>query len=451
MAFTIRQGLEARDSVMGAYDPCPVVIYESEVNNLFNFRYFLTINRRVNSAWEEVSTIKRIPNKSGTGVFDMSQVLRNAVTIGLPSTGGNANDPAQKSNTSEVFQIVVGYEASTTLAGSITTTIGDTRYSHVIAGAYLDQFTDYNNTPITDYVLDSNLSPFLTNRESYRFQVGGVAYVKTAAVYLGENDSFSLGILSTDLTPPFDTLALRLSLTAYVAGVGTQATTDITLQEVSNTAFEPETTTAVTTDLWIGPGDFKNYAWASAFSGLDWSHIEVEMQQAASSNAPQSKKFVMVKKGCGVEGMSFKYLNKFGTYDYVFCQGHTQENLEYTRDTFTTGSGNWATADGLADATNLLLNDPTERQTISEVTNKNRAFTASTGYISRYENDLVLGLLESKRVWATKFVAPRVAQGTTYYPATITNSSMRAMFQQTDKLIEYSIEFTYANPVRTTA
>ena len=451
MAFTIRQGLEARDSVMGAYDPNPVVTYESEVNNLYNFRYFLTINRRVNSVWEEVSTIKRIPNKSGVGVFDMSQVLRNAVTLGLPSTGGNANDPAQKSNTSEVFQIVVGYESSTTIVGAITTTTGGTRYSHVIAGAYLDQFTDYNNTPITDYVLDSNNAPFLTNREAHSFQVGGINYDETAVVYLGNADSFSLGILSTDLTAPFDTQALRLSLTAYVNGVATQATTDITLQEVSNTAFTPETTTAVTTDLWIGPNDFKNYAWASALNGLDWTHVEVEMQLAGSSYAAQSKKFVMVKKGCGVEGMSFKYLNKFGTYDYVFCQGHTQENLNYTRDTFTTGSGNWSTADGLADDTNLLLNDPNKRQTISEVTNKQRAFTASTGYISRYENDLVLGLLESKRVWATKFVAPRVDQGTQYYPVTITNSSMRAMFQQTDKLIEYSIEFTYANPVRTTA
>lgn len=451
MAFTIRQGLEARDSVMGAYDPNPVVTYETDVNNLYNFRYFLTIKRRVNSAWEEVSTIKRIPNKSGVGVFDMSQVLRNAVTLGLPSTGGNGDDPAQKSNTSEVFQIKVGYDFSSTPTSGIQTFTAETRYAHVIAGAYLDQFTDYNNTPITDYVLDSNIAPFLTNRQAHRFQVGGISYVKTAVVYLNENDSFSLGILSTDLTAPFDTQALRLSLTAYVNGVATQVTTDITLQEVSNTAFEPETTTAVTTDLWIGPADFKNYSWASALSGLTWTHVEVEMQLAGSSHAAQSKKFVIIKKGCGVDGMSFKYLNKFGTYDYVFCQGHTQENLNYTRDTFTTGSGNWATADGLTTDTNLLLNNPNERQTISEVTNKERAFTASTGYISQYENDLVLGLLESKRVWATKFVAPRVDQGTEYYPATITNSSMRAMFQQTDKLIEYSIEFTYANPVRTTA
>lgn len=455
MAVTIRQGLEARDSVMSVYDPCPVVLYDSGIGSLYNYRYVINIQRVV-GGYTDVAVIKRFPNAASCGTFDLSQVLRLAVQVGAPSDSAisTSTNPCSSTNNSDYFRIRVGSESSATEDGAVTLTYDTDCFVHAFAGRFFDEFTSYNDDVLQDYVMASSKGQkWLTNRKTTDSLTAlGLTFADCYVVPINKGRTFTMSYMSTDVASPYNTDAMKLRVQ-----VGTKtsmeqvAEVNITNQNVDiATSYPPVLSDGgLIRDVHIGFPELTGYSWASALQGFrDWTYMSVELVAQSDGSARSLPIIFKALPECDDEGLIFKYLNNLGGYDYLLCQGFTQQTTEYTRQTYTTSTGNWQTADGTSDATNLLLNDPTKRKGKSEVTSQRKTFSTNTGYLDANDNDLVHGLLASKRVYCNKFVGNRTAQSNTFYPVNITNSSMRAMFQEVDKLIDYTIEFQYANPIR---
>ena len=92
--------------------------------------------------------------------------------------------------------------------------------------------------------------------------------------------------------------------------------------------------------------------------------------------------FVYDNNECTQYGVHFKFLNKFGGYDYVFCKGHTATDVNYTRQEYNTSTANYHTTTGLSD-NRLQIVDPNKRQVVSQVTQQKPSHKAYTGYLSK--------------------------------------------------------------------
>lgn len=454
MAVSVRQGLTARDSVMSVYDPCPVVLYDSNIGSLYNYRYVVNIQRVV-GGYTDVAVIKRFPNSQSCGTFDLSQILKLSVQVGDPSNDAidNSTNPCSSTNNSDYFRIRVGSESSATEDGAVTLTYDAEYFVHAFAARFFDEFTSYNDLVLEDYVMKvSGEKQWLTTRKiSTNIRVLGTFYNECYMIDVERHQRFTMSYLSTDGLNPYDTDAMKLLIQIGTRDVTTaSASVNVTNQVVNINSNNPPVLAngGLVRDVHIGYGDIQLFAWASNLHGnTQWTYMSAALVRQ-SDNTLVSTPIVFKLKECEDDGLMFKYLNNLGGYDYLLCRGFTQQTTEYTRETYTTGSGNWQTATGLSNDTNLLLNDPMKRKTKSNVTSQRRKFLTSTGYLNAEDNDLVHGLLASKRVYCNKFVGNRQPHSGTFYPVNITNTSMRAMFQEVDKLIEYKIEFEYANPIR---
>ena len=113
MAFTMRQGYNA---VVGVYDPVPIVLFDDDVENFFNYRYLVKVNRRVGNFWVQVAVIKRIPNSESAGAFDISQLLRGTLKVKDPENEpiNGSVGPQSFANNAEFFQLRLGRERATT-------------------------------------------------------------------------------------------------------------------------------------------------------------------------------------------------------------------------------------------------------------------------------------------------------------------------------------------------
>ena len=60
-----------------------------------------------------------------------------------------------------------------------------------------------------------------------------------------------------------------------------------------------------------------------------------------------------------------------------------------------------------------------------------------------------MAMFHSQRVYATRFVAPRTKPDQDdFFPVVIKNTRVKRMYQETDKMVDYTIEFEYANNPR---
>lgn len=451
MAFDIRQGLEARDAVIGIYDPCPVVLYESTHASLYNFRYVIEISERVGAAWVEVATIKRFKNNANVGVFDVGQVLRGNLELREPS--GDAIDlsdnPSSNTGTDKPYRFRVGYESSATEDGSVTTTFDSTLYVWAVAARFYDEFTSWNTNVKADYVMDG-AGDWLTRRETTDVVFGGSTLSDCVVIDVDEDDNLTTSFLAATGDSPYNAPSVQIRVRWGTASsvLATNYQT-LTFQDVDLDAYPGQNVEGtLVRDMHVGPRDLVTHTWATNSGTSGWDYIVWDLREVGNTGNILCKPLVLRKRPCLHKGVKFKFLNNLGGYDFLYCDGHTQKTTEFTRETHNSSTANWYNADGVANDTNLLPNDPSKRATKSEVTSVRKKYIAHTGYIDPAHNDLVHALLESKRVLATQFVKPRTNTGNEYYPVNITNSSMRAMFREVDKLIEYRIEFEYSNPQR---
>lgn len=448
--INIRQGLEDRDAVMGVYDPCPVVLQDPDIGSVYNYRFVLDIALLIDGTWTSQALLKVYPNSQSCGAFDMSQVMRYALEVNEPTNSplNNVDKPLRYTNNTAVFRVRAGRESSTTPTGAITLTYDHTKYVSAVAARYLDEFTSWNDTPITDYVMDGS-GKWLTLRKTRKMKVANIIR-EVYVVRLFENQRFGMSYLSTDVGPAFDTTAMKLYVAAFApTAVFASAEVNFTEQEVDIDTYYGNNVGngGLVREVFVNYTDLDNYDWASAIPDNTQSNIYFDLRRQAD-NVVRSLGVVLQVKPCTTKGVTFKFLNELGGYDYVFCEGHTQEETEYTREQYNTSTGNWYTATGLSDSSNLQLNNPFLRRGKSVVNAERKRYTATTGYLQEGEVDLVHGLLRSRLVLASRFVGQDEDAGNTLYPVRITNSSLKSMFKETDKLVEYTIEFEYANQPR---
>ena len=455
MAVTMRQGLQSINAILGVYDSVPVVLYDSTVASKFHFRYVLVVYRRVGGTWSEIARLKRIPNSEGVGVFDLSQLLRGALEVLDPPNDAinTTTIPTSAAGTAETFRVQMASEYATTENGNIVFVFETAVQYYIVAVAarFLSVFESWGTPVLTDNFVLTNTSErrFLTKRTKQDFSYKGLPYTGYVVRVPRRDFKFTFSFLSTDGIAPWTTVDWKL----YV-GIGagntefSNASVNLSNQDIDNTAFEPDDGAGgAIKNVHCGWTDIESFTWASSLAGNNtWEKLFVQIQPQSAPVA-SSVSMMFVLDDCTNDGVRFKFLNEYGGYDYVFCEGHTKMNVNYTREQYTTGTGNWHTANGLGDDI-LQIQDAEKRNVKSNVTQEQRKYQAHTGYLTKEENELVLALLASKRVYATRFVEPRVAPEPEYYPVVITNSSVKAMYQQTDKQVEYTIEFEYANAAR---
>lgn len=456
MAVSMRQGLSSTQAVIGVYDPVPVVLYDTDVSTLFNYRYVIQVNKRVGTNWVQVAKLKRIPNQESAGAFDLSQLLRGTLQVDDPETSpvNPSNNPASFANNAAFFQIKCGRESATTQGGTITETLNATFYTLAVAAQFGTEFDTWPYS-ISDRFLPKvgGGGKFLTERTTRRIEFGGQRYDAHVVPVPFRDFHFAVSMLFTDNQAPWntDTQNVRVRIGNRSTIFASADTNLLAGQSVSNTSYSGMNlgNGGCPRQLHIGYGDLADQSWASNVQGNStWTHMYVEVKTASGGFRYMKPWVFTIEDDCTHNGMHFKFLNKFGGYDYVFCKGHTSSQIDYTRQNYNTSTANYYTANGLADAL-LQVNDPDKRQTISQVTQEKRKHKAYTGYIDDTDNELVVALLGSQRVYATKFVAPREQQDdSAYFPVVITNSSVKRMYQETDKMVEYTIEFEYANTPR---
>ena len=133
-------------------------------------------------------------------------------------------------------------------------------------------------------------------------------------------------------------------------------------------------------------------------------------------------------------GTKIWFVNRFGAIDKVTLMGLKTESYETSKNEYRANIVG-ALANGKWGYENY------QRQ--KSILNKKgkRKFSLNTGWIAENYNDKIEDLLLSEQVWINP-------QGTQAYPVNITTSNIQEKTDANEKVINYAIEFEYANDIQ---
>lgn len=212
--------------------------------------------------------------------------------------------------------------------------------------------------------------------------------------------------------------AVTGTITIYNSGGST-----LSSSAISHTAFD-------------GYSTFKEGYNYSFSSGLTQSNTIVYVPEGTNANIPTTSGYVTSYGGVTVTSVcepkytpiKITFLNKFGFLQDIWFFKKSVERIATTEEKF-----------------NRMLSTPTGGYSTNEHQRKilrksgNESMTVNTGFVSQLLNPAMEELMVSEYVWATI--------SSVIYPINITSQALEYKTSVNDKVINYTIDFEYANEV----
>mgnify|MGYP003108487137 FL=1 len=297
------------------------------------------------------------------------------------------------------------------------------------------------------YKLNNNTSKFMSDVK-LKTDIYGSGYYNNVSWDGTDGDYHTLGFLNGETD--FDSKPHKLVVT-YFNGASQLTSTEIPNQKTEG-GSKPETTgTETNTDeerliyFGCGPGNLNSYTAPSSVTthqpsnvaNNGWTHYKVKAIN--SSSADMSDEYIFVNKNKSCKGFKMRRLawrNSLGCYDYLNFELKSTQTIDITRNTFEKPIGiynkskyrysDWDTGKQVRESSAVLKE------------------TLNTDYMTDDEVVLVEKLLMSTRVYIVENVDTEFTQA-----VTITDSSFIRKNVINDRLVQYSVQIEYANPLNT--
>ena len=448
------------------------MVYQDDISGLFYFKLILEV-RLDDASGTLIGKIKQrrngysddINNNRARAFFDLrdivnSQLEDTVADVGTPTKsihtlGANtATLPFSQNNNQLKTIYVKAYQEYSSTASAVPSedtspTVNDTKF---YISASLDLNTargtaDFQDTAFSSYSLSGSTKLFLSDVQEQGFDLA-VSGSTGRLNYVQSTDYHTVGFLNgvTDLASD-----------AYYIGIKFYDSSGNVINSPGGTAIEyiPNTNangganpdTEVNTNperlLYFGCGPAnleaqsrETEARPSGFS--NWAFYTI---QAYDSNAvtPKSEPYYFINQDGSCKGFKVRRLawrNSLGCYDYFNFKKKSTQTLEVKRDNYSSMLGNFNN--------DLYSYDNFKRGKTTRQTTAILRETLNTDWITEADAVLLENLIMSTNVNI-------IENADTDYtvPVIITDSSFVKKTVANDKLIQYTINIEYANPINT--
>jgi hypothetical protein len=172
----------------------------------------------------------------------------------------------------------------------------------------------------------------------------------------------------------------------------------------------------------------------------NWAYYTIQgAASLADSYAARTKVYYFIKQDGSCKGFKVRRLawrNSFGAYDYFNFKMKSSQTVDVKRNNFSTMLGTF-------DKSKYRYNNTQRGKATRRVTAIVKE-TLNTDWITEQEADLLEKLIMSTNVYIVENTDTTYTEG-----VIITNSSFVRKTVANDKLIQYTIQIEYANPINT--
>lgn len=314
-------------------------------------------------------------------------------------------------------------------------------------GATIDS-TYIQGRAFRQFNLQSTTTKFLSDVQ-VKNAIYGSGYYNNVSWDGTDGDYHTLAFLNGQTD--FNSKPHKLVVT-YFNGASQLTSTEIPNENAQGGA-KPETTgTEVDTDaerllyFGCGPGNLEGFLLLpgsvtthrpSNAANNGWTHYKVKAID--SSSADMSDEYIFVNKNKSCKGFKMRRLawrNSLGCYDYLNFELKSTQTIDITRNTFEKPIG-------IYNKSKYRYSDWDTGKEVRE-TSAVLKETLNTDYLTDDEVILVEKLLMSTRVYIVENVDTEFTQA-----VTITDSSFIRKNVINDRLVQYSVQIEYANPLNT--
>ena len=447
----------------------PYVLYQdASIASFFYYKLVLEV-RLTDASGDVIAKIRQrrngyatdIANNKARAIFDLRDIVnsqlqdtnadQNSTTETIHKIGENVTAKPFSQNYYQIVTIYVkGYQNYSTAANTspADVTAGSINDTKIYIAASLNLNTsrdtaDFQGTSFSSYSLNGSSALFLSDIQA------SVAAYNLGSVrrnYIQEEDYHTIGFLNGE--DDFNSLAQRLYIKYYDSSNAQIGSTQYITNENDTGGAKPETggTGQVNSDterlvyFGCGPANLQaqsetTAARPSAFTG--WVYYTVQAMTTAP--AAKSSLYYFIKQDGSCKDFKVRrlaWINSLGCFDYFNFKMKSVQTLEVTRNNYNTMLGNFNS--------DMYSYDNFGRGKNTRNTTAILKETLQTDWITEEDATLLEGLIMSNNVQIIE------NPDTTYtVPVMIINKSFVKKTVANDRMIQYSINIEYANPVNT--
>ena len=446
----------------------PYTVHQDDISSLFYFKLILEV-RFDDASGTLLAKIKQRRNGYAADVtadearatFDLRDIVnsqleltivdQNSTTNSIHTLGANATTKPYSQNSNQVQTIYVKAYQEYSLSANIsptedlTPTVNDTK-RYIAASLDLNTARgtdDFQITAFSKYSLDGATKLFLSDIED------SVAEYNLGSVkrnYLQDTDYHTIAFLNDDSA--FDSTLKYIQIKYYtVGGAQIGVTNYITNNNTYGGAIpDSEVNTDEERLIYFGCGAANLEALTTPLNGAnpsnfaDWAYYTISgTSTTGGSPTYKTSTYYFIKQDGSCKGFKVRRLawrNSLGAYDYFNFKMKSTQTIEVTRYNYESLLGNFSSDmysyDNFGRGKNTIKVDAVLKETLQ------------TDYITEQDAILLENLIKSTNVFIIENA------DTTYtVPVMVTSNSFVRKTSANDKLIKYTINIEYANPINT--
>jgi hypothetical protein len=477
----VQEPVDAADKVPVITNWNPMIgymLYQDDISGLFFFKLVLEV-RLDDASGTLIAKIKQrrngysvdISGNAARAFFDLRDIVNSQLTdtVWDQNDNGSPFETIHKlgeNNSATPFSengdhkiggtqlqtiYVKGYQEYGTTANSIPTeddtpSVNDTLY---YIGASLPLFTARDVSP-SDYIQTTAFQPyqasstndlFLSDVESSAGEYGLSGYIN----YVQDTDYHTVAFLNDygNFTSDLDYIEI-----AYYDSSNSIINSAQTIANISANGGWPPTTSTGMTDakrllyFGCGPGNLEGQSdntSAKPSNNAGWAYYTIRGTGSAGAGDPATALYYFIKQDGSCKGFKVRRLafrNSLGCYDYFNFKKKSTQRVEVTRN-------NYSSIMGKFNASKWYYNNTMRGKKTRQVTAVLKE-TLNTDWITEQDANLLEKLIMSTDVYIVENADTEFTQG-----VMITDSSFVRKTRANDKMIQYTIQIEYANPINT--
>ena len=448
------------------------MVYQDDISSLFYFKLILEV-RLDDASGTLLAKIKQRRNGYSPDIaadearafFDLRDIINTQLedtvadagttTKSIHTIGSNTATLPFSQNNNQVKTIYVkAYQQYSPLTTAVPTeytspTVNDTKF---YIAASLDLNTargtaDFQDTAFASYSLDGATKLFLSDvqEQGFNLAVGGTT---GRLNYIQSTDNHTIGFLNG--VSDFVSDAYYIGIKFYdSSGTVINSPGGTAIEYISNTnangGANPDTEVNTDAERLIyfgcGPANLEaqsrnTEARPSGFS--NWAFYTITAYDS-DGTAPKSDTYYFVNQDGSCKGFKVRRLawrNSLGCYDYFNFKKKSTQTINVSRDNYSTMLGDFSN--------DLYSYDNFKRGKTTRQTTAILKETLNTDWLTEQDAVLLENLIMSTNVQIvenadTTYTVPVMVSDTSFVKKTVAN----------DKLIKYTINIEYANPVNT--
>jgi hypothetical protein len=191
-----------------------------------------------------------------------------------------------------------------------------------------------------------------------------------------------------------------------------------------------------------GPGNLEGQSdntSAKPSNNAGWAYYTIRGTGSAGAGDPATALYYFIKQDGSCKGFKVRRLawrNSLGCYDYFNFKKKSTQRVEVTRNNYSSMMGNFR-------ASKWYYNNTMRGKKTRQVTAVLKE-TLNTDWITEQDANLLEKLIMSTDVYIVENADTEFTQG-----VMITDSSFVRKTRANDKMIQYTIQIEYANPINT--